>query len=308
MNYALETTHLSKRYKDLHAVKDLSLSINKGDIYGFIGLNGAGKTTTMRMLLGMIQPTKGKCHILGQRVDRKNVHIWNQVGYIVEEPHAYPELTVKENLQIIHKLRSVEDPYAVDRAMQQLQITKYAHVKAKNLSLGNFSRLGIAKAILHNPKILILDEPTNGLDPAGIVEIRNFLKQLACHNETTIFISSHQLEEIAKIATNIGMIHEGRLIHEIKSKQLNKQLNKQLIIDTINNQKALHKLLAEGYEAQFMQDQSIKISSKEAIQNPEKISRFLVYNHTPPKKLVVHEEDLESYFLRMIDRRGSRSS
>src|SRR5690625_1856173 len=198
MDPIIQTNNISKTYKDIQAVKDVSITIHQGDIYGFIGLNGAGKTTTIRMLLGMIQPTKGVCYINGEKIRRFNTSIWSKVGYMVETPSSYPEFTVEENLTIYKRLRLISDGEAVKKVIEQLHLTKYAHVKAKDLSLGNAQRLGIAKALLHKPEILLLDEPVNGLDPEGIVEIRDLLKNLAVNHGVTILISSHFLVKSLK--------------------------------------------------------------------------------------------------------------
>src|SRR5690625_812506 len=231
----IQTKQLSKSYKGFQAVKNITLNIHKGEIYGFIGLNGAGKTTTIRMLLGLIKPTHGTSYINGKKITSTNYQIWDHVGHIVETPHSYPELTVKENLEIFQQLRMVLEPHAVPKVMDQLHLSRYAQTKAGNLSLGNAQRLGIAKALLHSPEILILDEPMNGLDPAGIMEIRELLQDLAFSKGVTILISSHLLSEITKIATKVGIIHEGQMIQEIKSNTLNQLLHKHLAIDTRNN-------------------------------------------------------------------------
>src|SRR5690625_3173217 len=178
MPQVIQTNQLSKDYHGFQAVDGVSLRVNKGEIYGFIGLNGAGKTTTIRMLLGLIRQTHGTCYINQRPVSLKNHHIWRKVGYMVETPHAYPELTVEENLEIYRRLRLISNKHAIPEVMKQLNLTRYARTKAGNLSLGNAQRLGIAKAILHKPDILILDEPANGLDPAGIVEIRDLSQVL----------------------------------------------------------------------------------------------------------------------------------
>src|SRR5690625_2587688 len=243
MQEVIQTNQLSKSYKDFQAVKNISLSISKGEIYGFIGLNGAGKTTTIRMLLGLIKPTHGTSYINGEKVTSTNYQIWEHVGHIVETPHSYPELTVKENLEIFRQLRMVLDPHAVSTVMDQLHLTRYAQTKAGNLSLGNVQRLGIAKTLLHSPDILILDEPVNGLDPAGILEIRQLLQNLAFNEGVTILISSHLLSEISKISTKIGVIDEGELIQEIESNKLNELLNHRLTIDTRHNKAAISNFL-----------------------------------------------------------------
>jgi len=191
----IRTHNLSKHYGKVKAVDGISLNVRKGEIYGFLGLNGAGKTTTIRMLLGMIHPTTGESYLNGEKVNARMHNLWNHVGYLVEIPYSYPQLTVRENLEIVRRLRFLPDSRAVDSVIEKLQLGPYHNRKAKNLSLGNAQRLGLAKALIHNPDILILDEPANGLDPAGIVEIRELLRDLAFNKGVTIFISSHILGE-----------------------------------------------------------------------------------------------------------------
>lgn len=304
MQPVIQTEHLTKRYKGFPAVDDVSLSIKKGEIYGFIGLNGAGKTSTIRMLLAMIRPTEGACYLNGQKVSVHHHSIWNKVGYMVETPHSYPELTVTENLDIIRRLRLISNSDVVRHMMERLKLTRYARKKAKHLSLGNAQRLGIAKALLHKPDILILDEPVNGLDPAGIVEIRDLLQDLAFNQGVTILISSHLLDEMAKMATTIGIIHEGKLIQEIASIKLDKLLDQHLLIDTRDNQSAASDISAAGYSANLNESGSIVMYNRNAIHYPDEISRLLVQRGFPPTRLTVDEENLESYFLRLIEREG----
>src|SRR5699024_2518495 len=304
MQQVIQTDQLSKSYKDFQAVKSISLSINKGEIYGFIGLNGAGKTTMIRMLLGMIKPTRGTCYINGEKVTSTNHRIWKGVGHIVETPHSYPELTVEENLEIFRQLRRMLDPHAVSTVMDQLHVTRYARTKAGNLSVGNAQRLGIAKALLHSPDILILDEPVNGLDPAGILEIRELLQDLVVNQGVIKLISRHLLNEIAKIATKIGIIHEGELIQEIESNKVNELLHRRLNINTRDNMSAISKLTAAGYPSTLNTNGYIEINHKKAIQHPDEVSRLLVSEGFPPTQLTVEEENLESYFLRIIDGKG----
>lgn len=164
----------SKSFGDTIAVNNLSLNVKMGEIYGFLGLNGAGKTTAIRMMLGLIKPESGHCELFGQR-PKQATDIWNEIGYLIETPRAYPNLSVTENLQLIAKLRGISDKSLIDRIIEKLQIGRYKNKKEKDLSLGNKQCLGLAKALMHNPKLLILDEPINGLDPAGIVEVRELL-------------------------------------------------------------------------------------------------------------------------------------
>ncbi|TWT24774.1 ABC transporter ATP-binding protein [Planomicrobium sp. CPCC 101110] len=304
MKKLIEIAGLSKNYKGLQAVGNLTLSVGKGEIYGFIGLNGSGKTTTIRMLLGMIKPTSGTCFIHGEKVSLRNHAIWKKVGYMVETPHAYPELTVRENLHAFRRLRLISDPEVVDNVINRLKLKPYADKKAKNLSLGNAQRLGIAKALLHKPEILILDEPVNGLDPAGIVEIREFLRELAFDEGVAIFISSHLLTEIAKIATKVGIIHQGRLVQEVESARLHLLLNRRLVIGAHEKEGVLEAMASAGFVSSLNRDGFIETYDAKAIQRPDDIARFLVYQGFAPTQLAVEEEDLETYFLRIIGQKG----
>jgi ABC-2 type transport system ATP-binding protein len=300
MNTVIRTEKLTKKFKDVLAVSEISLNVSKGEIYGFLGLNGAGKTTTIRMLLGMISPNNGKAFINGQKVYAGNTELWKKIGYLVEIPFSYPNLTVKENLEIIRRLRFMKDKNAVASVMKKLNLTEYENRKAKNLSLGNAQRLGVAKALIHNPDILILDEPANGFDPAGIFEIREMLRDLAKNRGVTIFISSHILGEISRLATRIGIIHRGVLIQELNTQQLEQLCQKRLKINTRNNNQALSVLQSNGITAKETNDEMLEILNDEMINNPESVSTLLVNNHVPPSMLNVVEEDLESYFLRTI--------
>ncbi|MGE5458263.1 MAG: ABC transporter ATP-binding protein [Methanococcaceae archaeon] len=304
MDDIIKTENLTKKYKDVLAVSEMSLNVRKGEIYGFLGLNGAGKTTTIRMLLGMINPTKGKAFINGKEVRSGNTDLWKEIGYLVEIPYSYPDLTVRENLEIIRKLRLLNDNRVVDSIMNQLRITQYANRKAKNLSLGNAQRLGLAKALIHNPDILILDEPANGLDPAGIYEIRELLIDLSKNRGVTVFISSHILGEISRFSTRIGIIHNGKLIQEINTSQLEQLCQKRLKVNTRNNHLAKSVLHQAGVMSSETSDNMLEIKNDTIINNPESITTLLVNNQLPPSLLNVVDEDLESYFLRTIGIKG----
>lgn len=302
MNEVIRTSHLTKYYGKTCAVDDVSLSVNKGEIFGFLGLNGAGKTTTIRMLLGMIAPTSGECFLQGRRISKSNLGIWNEVGYMVETPYSYPELTVRENLELVRRLRGIRDKACVDWIMGKLKLEGYADRKAGQLSLGNAQRLGIAKAMIHKPKILILDEPTNGLDPAGIVEVRELLQDMAGNQGVTILVSSHKLDEISKIATNIAIIHYGRLIKEIDSAQLESQVTKTLIIDGRDRAGMVRVLSGAGYKVSV--GEHLQLQDKEAVSEPEIVAELLVNAGYPPALLKVEKEDLEAFFLRTINEAG----
>lgn len=307
MNEVIHTVNLTKHFGKVRAVEDITLSVEKGEIYGFIGLNGAGKTTTIRMLLGMIRPTSGTSYLKGEKIDGGNYKIWNQVGYMVEIPYSYPELTVRENLNIISKLRGISDSKSVDRVIHQLHLESYIRVKAGHLSLGNAQRLGLAKALLHQPEILILDEPANGLDPAGIVEIRHLLQDLARNQGVTIFISSHILEEMAKLASRIGIIHYGRLIQEVDASQLEVLRHKRLLLNARSQDEAITVLSGSGYKVELNENAVMQIADQRAIEHPDEIARLLVAADCPPTRLQVEEEDLESYFLRTLEETGGNA-
>lgn len=300
MKEIISTKQLSKNYKEVTAVSEINLSVQKGEIYGFLGLNGAGKTTTIRMLLGMIKPSQGEAYLYGQKIGHNTKNQWNKVGYLVETPHAYPHLTVKENLHLIRKLRKIEDPKSVDQIISKVELGAYASRKAKNLSLGNKQRLGLAKAMIHHPEILILDEPTNGLDPAGIHDIREMLIDLAKNQGVTIFISSHILGEISLFATRIGIIHRGQLIQEINTSELDNLCQKQLIIESLDNEKSKNILLQHGIQNIELDANSMIIKDAQAISQPHRIANQLITTGIGINKLNVEEENLESYFLRII--------
>ena len=305
METIIKTKNLSKYYKTTKAVQKLSLTVNKGEIYGFLGVNGAGKTTTIRLLLGMINATKGTAYLNEKPVSYIKGEGWNQVGYLVEDTNSYPELTVEENLEIIYHLRNLSDKNVIDQMINKLKLARYRNVKFKNLSSGNKQRLGLAKALIHNPEVLILDEPTKGLDPAGIVEIRKLLKELSQKNNTTIFISSHILSEVSKLVDRIGIIDGGKLIQEIDQEDLEKIKDKYLLIDTVDNKKAQSIISEMGYEVFENEDYALRIDNIQALNHPEKLSVELVNKGVPPKTIKIEQEDLESYFLKLTNNNES---
>jgi len=300
MNTAIETKNLSKNYGDVLAVSDLSLRVNAGEIYAFLGLNGAGKTTTIRMLLGMIKPSNGDATVLGKQINARGEKPWDVVGYLVETPHAYPDLSVRENLEAVRRLRPGTPSTAVDGMIEQLSLSTYAERKAGTLSLGNAQRLGLAKALLHRPRLLILDEPANGLDPAGIVEIRKLLIDLASNQGVTIFLSSHILGEVSRLADRIGIIHEGRLIQELSREELQQNRKRNLLIHTRDCAAGQAILTAAGYSAKLNAANEIVLEEAAVFEKPDTLSTLLVEHGQAPMMLRVEEEDLEDYFMRLV--------
>jgi len=294
----IKTDSLTKYFGTTPASDHISIRINSGEIYGFIGLNGAGKTTLIRMLLGMIRPDKGIITLFGKHLT-PSFEQWNDIGYLVETPYSYPNLSVKENLKVYYKLRQLTSPVLIDEIIDKLKLTKYKDKKAKVLSLGNQQRLGLAKALIHKPKLLVLDEPINGLDPEGISEVRELLKDLALQG-STIFLSSHILGEVSKVANRIGIIHEGKLIKELATRELTDQLVKKIVVTTHDNTQAVKYLSSSNYKAILTDHNEIEVTNVEAFSHPENISKLLVEKGIPPKQVYMFTEDLEMYFLRTI--------
>jgi ABC-2 type transport system ATP-binding protein len=301
MDNAIEIQGLSKNFGTVKAVNKINITVRHGEIYGFLGLNGAGKTTTIRALLGMIRPSEGKIQLLGQPLGRDGRAIWGKVGHMVESPAAYPELSVRENLQIAQRYHGIRKANAVDEIMERLSITVYADRKAGTLSMGNLQRLGLARALIHNPELILLDEPANGLDPAGVVEIREMLSSLAREHGMTVFMSSHILSEVDQLATRIGIIHKGKMIEELDANKLEALRAKRLEVQTRNDQKALSVLSNAGYSAK-LEKGLILMQEERALEQPDEIAKVLVQAGLSPTRLAVEQEKLEEHFLRLTSR------
>jgi ABC-2 type transport system ATP-binding protein len=304
MNLPIETQDLGKHYGDVRAVEHLSLRVAEGEIYAFLGLNGAGKTTTIRMLLGMIKPTTGYARVLQTKVRLGSREPWEAVGYLVEVPHSYPELTVYENLEVARRLHPGTPREAVGRIIERMGLAAYAERRTGNLSHGNAQRLGLAKALLHTPKLLILDEPANGLDPAGIVEIRELLLELTRAQGVTVFMSSHILAEVSRLAGRIGIIHQGHLLQELNTHELERNRRRRLLLRARDVETAHRALIAAGQPAEILPDGTIQLKNAACVERPDDINCLLVNAGTPPTQLVVEEEELEQYFLRLVGMDG----
>jgi ABC-type multidrug transport system ATPase subunit len=247
---AIRADALAKYYGPVHAVDGLSLTVQRGEVYGFLGRNGAGKTTTIRMLLGLIRPTAGRIQVLGADAAGTDRSWLRRVGFLVESASAYPNLTVRENLEVQRRLTGAP-VRAVGELIGRLALDAYADRRAGRLSLGNKQRLSLARAMLHTPDLLVLDEPANGLDPAGIVEVRELLRSLSREHGVTVFMSSHILAEVAHLADRIGIVHDGRLIEEASREEFAARA-RDFLKDAFTEQQRQDALLTADLERYFL--------------------------------------------------------
>ena len=246
-DYVIETTNLSKKYSKDYVVDSVNMHVEKGKIYGLLGKNGAGKTTTMCMLLNLVSPSDGGMLLFGMDPKKNSKEVYKKIGSIIETPGFYENLTAYENLKIIAKLRGNYNPLNIKMVLDMVNLGHEKTRLFKDFSLGMKQRLGIAAAIMHNPELLILDEPINGLDPFGIKEIRDLLKKLSSDYGVTILISSHILSEIENIADVIGFMDEGVLIDEISREELHKRLDKFVEFEVSDIDLAIELLNKNGY-------------------------------------------------------------
>jgi ABC-2 type transport system ATP-binding protein len=308
----VRTVGLSKHYRGgVLALDRADLRIERAEIYGFLGLNGAGKTTAIRMLLGMISPTSGHAELFGRRVRAEAVGLWRRVGHLVEGAAAYPGLTVRENLEVARRLQDARDRGAVGRMIEKLGLSEYAGRPARTLSLGNLQRLALARAMLHGPELLILDEPATGLDPAGVIEIRELLRTLSRERGTTVLMSSHILTEVDRLATRIGIVHRGRMIEEQSAEELERRRNRRLNVGARDLAAAETALRKAGFDPQPVPDADpplLELREARALDVPDSVARLLVEAGVPPTLLAVAQEDLEQHFMRLTADAESRNA
>ncbi|MCM3172924.1 ATP-binding cassette domain-containing protein [Paenibacillus sp. MER 99-2] len=236
--YIIETKRLTKNYRDQKAVNNVNMHVKKGRIYGLLGRNGAGKTTIMKMILGLTSTSSGEVDVFGKNIKGREKQVYPRIGAIIETPGFYPNLTGTENLNIFAKLRGTAAPNAVKNALEVVGLPYKDKKLFAEYSLGMKQRLGIANAILHDPELLILDEPTNGLDPIGIAEVRDFIKKLSIERGKTILISSHILSEISLLVDDIGIIDNGILLEETSMDELKRKNGKYTLLQVSDAAKA----------------------------------------------------------------------
>ena len=291
---------LSKNFGPVQAVRSLELSVRRGEVYGFLGRNGAGKTTTIRMLLGLVHPEAGRVELFGETLGRANRKALRRVGCLVEGAAAYRNLTVRENLEIQRRLTE-SPPDAVRRAAGLMGLEELLERRAGRLSLGNKQRLSLARAILHVPELLILDEPANALDPAGIAELRSTLRTLVNERGMTIFISSHILSEVEAIADRIGIIHRGSLIEELVVAEAGNSSARALQIE-VGDPAAAERLLRgqQGFgRIEALGSHGLRIEA-DAEAAPA-LARLLVLAGIELRSMTPVVEGLEQHFLRLTE-------
>jgi len=296
MEYIVQTENLSKSFGKEQAVSNINLKIRKGEIYGFLGPNGAGKTTTIRMLLGLMKPSSGTIKIFQKDVTKDRINILAKVGSLVENPSYYPHLTAYENLEALRKILGVPKS-RIDEVLAIVRLKDAANKKVKGFSLGMKQRLGIAASLLHNPELLILDEPTNGLDPSGIIEIRNLIKRLPAEYGMTIIISSHLLSEIDQMATQVGIVSKGKMIFQDSIEAMRKSAQPKIFIKVSDAEKGWRSLVAHGIKAEHKEGLiSLDECSDEKVAH---IVQILVQEGILIYRVEEEKRSLEDIFLQM---------
>jgi len=296
----LEAHGLTKSYKQTVTLNQIDLKIEKGKIYGFIGQNGAGKTTFLRLVTGLVFPTSGELYLWGKTGERKLQAQRKRIGCMIETPALFPNLTAYQNMEVQRIQRGIPDKAVIEKCLHTVGLKETGRKTVRNFSLGMRQRLGIAIALLNTPEFLILDEPINGLDPAGIVEIRNLLKSLNREYGMTILVSSHILEELYQIASEFILIDRGKIAEELSDKELNERCKRHIAIKTTDPENALlvleDKLNTE--HLQLMPDGTIRLY--EHLENTELIARILSDAHILVTGLNISGDTLEDYFLKKV--------
>ncbi len=304
MSYILQTSHLSKTIDGKQLVTDVNIHVKKGEVYGFLGPNGAGKTTVMKMLTNLWKPTSGTAWLFGKALEKTSYEVLKRMGSIIEFPTFYDHMSGKDNLQLHCEYMGYYNKGSVEEALQMLGLSDAADKPAGSYSLGMKQRLGIARAILCKPELVILDEPTNGLDPAGMKQIRDLFRMLCTEYGMTLMISSHLLPEIESIADTVGVIHHGKMMKEISMKEI-AETNTAYIELAVEDTKKAAYVLAEKMQLsnfKIVNDSGIRIYEQGV--TTQKISRELMANDLEIASISQHTETLEDYFLKITSEVG----
>lgn len=303
-NFVIETKNLTKVYGEQKSVANLNLHVRKGRIYGLLGRNGAGKTTTMKMLLGLTGAAEGEIKLFGKDIQGNEKEIYSRIGNLIEAPGFYPNLTGTENLKIIARLRGIPNRNAVKNAMEVVGLPYKDKKLFSEYSLGMKQRLGIANAIMHEPELLILDEPINGLDPIGIAEIRGFIKRLSKEQGKTILISSHILSEMAVLADDIGIIDHGILLEEESLEELEKRNSMYIHFIITDSAQAARILEREFHTTEFHVDDDRNVRLYDTNMPVAKIVHKFVESGIEVTEAHTQNDTFEDYFKKVTGGEG----
>lgn len=300
MEYILEAKNISKDFHGFLALENVSISLEKGKIYGLIGQNGAGKTTFMRIIAGLTFPTSGELYLFNQSNQKALQAGRKQMGSMIENSSILGNMSASDNLRVHKMMKGIKEENVEQKVLDIVGLGATGKKKAKDFSLGMRQRLGIAITLLGNPKILMLDEPVNGLDPSGIAEIRQLIKSLAAKYQITILLSSHHLAELHQTADEFIIVNEGKILKKLSHDKLEEQINKHLLIDC-NEPEKLQKVLRESLQTKnfiVLPDKSIKLY--DFIHKKEELSKALINHGIVVTAFTTQEETLESYYLQLI--------
>jgi ABC-2 type transport system ATP-binding protein len=298
MTMAIRTQGLTRVFRGGQGVHQLDLEVPEGAIYGFLGPNGAGKTTTIRLLLGLLQPDAGEVWLFGRRLTRADREALGGMGAMVENPSLYPHLSARDNLEVTRRL--IGAPAArIDEILRIVHLEQHAHRRVREYSLGMRQRLGIALALLNRPRLLILDEPTNGLDPAGIAEMRRFIKRMTQELGLSVFLSSHLLTEVEQLATHVGVIHEGRLLFQGTLDDLRERSDEYLEIVCDNSAAACAVLREAGEVPVAVDARTVRLARP--VLADHVLNRLLVERGHAVHRLLRQRPSLESSFFALTD-------
>ena len=304
MDYIVKTTGLTKKMKGKNLVSNINLHIHKGEIYGFLGQNGAGKTTIMKMLTGITIPTSGEIELFGQRLNESSKSVLKRVGSIIEYPIFFEHLTAMENMKIHCEYLGYYDDKGIKQALDMVHLKGIEDKKVKEFSLGMKQRLGIARAIVTKPELIILDEPINGLDPIGIKDIRDLILILNKEYGITVLLSSHILGEMEQVVNRIGVIDNGRLLKEVTLDEIRKQQTDYIEIFTTNVEKAVYLLENKLHISNMKIIHGNRIRIYDLTHSQNDISKMLILHDIGIEEIQKHTSSLEDYFYKQINGGG----
>ncbi len=299
MSYILQTEHLSKEIDGKELVRDVNIHVKKGEIYGFLGPNGAGKTTVMKMITNLWKPTEGTVILFGKPLEANSYEVLKRMGSIIEFPTFYEHMSGRENLKLHCEYMGYYNKGSVEEALEMLGLGEAADKPVKRYSLGMKQRLGIARAVLARPELVILDEPTNGLDPAGMKQIRDLFRMLCTEYNMTFMISSHLLSEIESIADTVGVIHHGKLMKEISMKEIAATNTAFIELVVEDTKKASYVLVEKMGLRNFKIADDMKLRIYEQGVTTQDIAKELLSNDVEMVSIHQHVETLEDYFLKL---------